>query len=139
MLLNIYGIHHYMQKGYFGEKYVKRIVPIKDQQGNYLRLNANGSARDKRNHEIKHRFTIAKVVWGQQTTSKNKVITIERIIFHETGNHQSRFGYRTIGANGKFKDKWTWGESALMIPESDLRELLTYAVEKGVINSPLLN
>lgn len=124
-----------MKKGYFSAetKSQYRKIPIKDENGKGKELILKDYARiTPKGKKEKERIRIGKVVWGQQsgTSEANpKVILIEELIWND-GRRELRFGYRTVTHRRKV---WWWGESALMAPIGDIRELLELAKSKGML------
>ena len=49
------------------------------------------------------------------------------------GSVEYRFGYFTVGRNGRAKDKWVWAQFSPIIPGPDLSRLLSLALEEGTI------
>lgn len=119
-----------MLKGCFLEKDTIREIPIKDGRGKTLILKLHGSASRKGEpKKVRFSYTVSKVVWGQQTNAPDKVILIEELLWSD-GRKELRFCYRTQTHK---KRLWWWGQSALMVPVSDIEELLQMAKENGII------
>ena len=119
-----------MLKGRFLEKDVIREIPIRDRTGKPLILKLHGSATRKgMPKKVRFPYTVGKVVWGQQTNAPDKVILIEELLW-SGGKKELRFCYRTQTHK---KGLWWWGQSALMVPVSDIEELLQLAKENGII------
>lgn len=49
------------------------------------------------------------------------------------GDIEYRFGYYTVGQNGRVRDRWTWGQFCPIIPADDLPKLLDKARTDGTI------
>ena len=119
-----------MIKGCFLEKDKVREIPIKDKSGKNLILSLHGSASQKgMPKEPRLPYEVKKVVWGQQSNAPEKVILIEELLWDD-GRKELRFCYRTQTHK---EGLWWWGQSALMVPVSDIEELLQLAKEKGLI------
>jgi hypothetical protein len=127
-----------MKKGFIPAETQKKEIPIKDRAGKTLVLKNQGRATQKgKPKKIKILFKIGAVVWGQQsdTEADPKIILIEEILWQDGSEKKElRFGYNVLtSAKGRHKGIWWWGQSALMVPVGDIRELLTLAEEKGLL------
>jgi hypothetical protein len=131
----VYDVHKGVEvlemiKGYFLEEDKVREIPIKDRTGKNLHLKLEGSVTPKgKLKKDKLHFKISKVVWGQQSNDQTKIILIEELVWDD-GRKELRFGYRPQTHE---KGLWWWGQSALMAPVNDIKELLQLAKEKGLI------
>ena len=126
-----------MKKGYFSAETSSqdRKIPIKDKNGKGKELTLKDyvciTPKGKKEKEC---IKIGKVVLGTKsgTSETNpKVILIEEL-FWNNGVRALRFGYRTVTHEKKL---WWWGESALMAPIDDIKELLELAKEKGLLST----
>lgn len=119
-----------MLKGYFYEKDTNWVVPI-ERKGKMIVLKKEHTARDKITGE-KNAFSVKRVIWTQQSNDPEKIIILEEFVW-ESGKRKGetyfRIGYYTTAKSGA----WWWGQFALMIPENDFEELLTYAREKNML------
>jgi len=120
-----------LEKGHFDSRDSEWIIHIKDRHGNPLDLKKGKVhyARDKLDRSNRLEFIVNRVVWGQQSNVPEKVIVIEEIQWLSDNRTEIRFGYYIFSKTGH----WWWGQSALMIPKRDLRELLRYAEEKEML------
>ena len=113
------------------------VIPIKDRRKNPLRIWADrGRAKPKGilSTDPPIRYSIERLVWGRQSDYKDKVAVIQDLRF-EDGRKELRFGYYMISSenNPKRKGEWTWGQSPLMIPKPDIKELLSLAARNGML------
>jgi hypothetical protein len=114
------------RRGFF-DGGAKRVIPIEDRTGQYLKMKNKGSFKVKGKHK-RRKFDIGKTVWLQQSDNSEKIILIEEILWYN-GKREVRFGYRTTDAKGR----WWWGEKALVAPIQDIKELINYAKEKSIL------
>ena len=134
-----------MEKGFFdrdewtwqdkaGRRKYRVITRAKDHHGNPLKLWNRGSSGAKGDKGTRRIHEVGKLVWGIQSDYNEKVIVLEELML-KGGRTELRLGYRTVTAdtNKKRKGVWWWGESALMVPPSDLRELFELAADRGML------
>ena len=117
-----------MRKGFFEFKTEDDVLEIQipDRTGKPLRIKCTGGITPK-GGSPKNTFRKRKVVWGR--VSKGKIMLIEQLEFSD--RNEVRLGYRTTTHK---TGRWCWGESALIVSASDLKELWRYAEENGVLN-----
>ena len=107
-------------------------IPVKDRLGKNLILTKRRGSVIPKGKSAQDRlwFNIDRLVWGRQSDYSDKVIFIEELNWEHDKRKELRFGYRTLSHK---KATWHWGQSALIAPLSDVQELLSYAVKKGMI------
>ena len=80
--------------------------------------------------EIRH-FLIEGEIRRQQHNARHKLIVLQRMRHEEEDLIEYRFGYYMIGAKPRFKGRWVWGQSCLLVPETDLKRILKKANKRG--------
>lgn len=95
-----------------------------------------------RNH-IGHRKTIKDInrnpqiyviedeIIHQQHDNPEKAFYLQKIRWEDTDRIQFRLCYWIIGKKPRMKGEWTYGQSAPMIDEKDLKEIILKAIDKG--------
>lgn len=92
----------------------------------------------------KHVWKIESETFMPQSGLKEKLLMVQRLRhMKETGKIaykrkkigrvEYRIGYYMLALIGKRKGKWTWGESAPLIPDADLFKLIELAKREGTI------
>ena len=121
-----------MQKGFLDSKDKIWEIPVKDRLGKNLILTKRRGSVIPKGKSAQDRlwFNIDRLVWGRQSDYSDKVIFIEELNWEHDKRKELRFGYRTLSHK---KGTWHWGQYALIAPLSDVQELLSYAVKKGMI------
>ncbi len=85
----------------------------------------------KMNRRYKKKYPIKRLAWVQQSNYPKKVIALEEIEF-ESGS-ELRLRYYIIGKKPGMRGKWTYGESAPLIPEPDFSALVEEAKRNGLV------
>jgi hypothetical protein len=81
--------------------------------------------RGRRKH-----FVIEGEIRRRQSTAPRKALYLQRIRCIADDTVDYRFGYYMIGVKPKMKGRWTWGQSAPLIPRADFRAIVKEAVRR---------
>jgi len=81
----------------------------------------------------RYKFDILRYVSHRASEYHDKVFVLQEIYLHKEDLKLLRLGYYIIGKKPKFKDKWAWGQYCPFIVDSDLKELIKKAEDKGML------
>jgi len=94
------------RRGFF-DGGAKRVIPIEDRTGQYLKMKNKGSFKVKGKHK-KRKFDIGKTVWLQQSDNSEKIILIEEILWYNGKREDSVTVQQMQRAAGGGEKKLWW-------------------------------
>jgi hypothetical protein len=83
------------------------------------------SVLDSDGHRVIYR--VVDRVQRQQSMNGDKYVVLERLKFDADGRYELRLGWYYFRRDGR----WHWGQTATMIPPTDLKQLIHDADRKG--------
>jgi hypothetical protein len=78
-------------------------------------------------------FTIKEEIRRNDSSREGKILCLQKIEFESGPHTEIRLGYYVIGTKPKMKDKWVWGQFAVLMVLDDFKALIREAETKGWI------